>query len=68
MFGENEELKEKIQEHIEEIKSICIGADSPDAMLNGLLHPNDELDKCREDISKISDLIEQIESLLEEVE
>ena len=58
----NEELIEKV----EEIKSICIGVDSPDAILNGLTNPKDELVNCRKDIAKICDLIEEIETLLKE--
>ena len=61
-------MKDEIVELLEEIKSICVGADSPDALENGKKNPKDELAKCRKDISTISDLAEQIENLLEEVE
>ena len=60
-------MKDEIVELLEEIKSICVGADSPDAMINGLNNPEDELDNCRKDLSRISDLIEQIENLFREV-
>ena len=57
---------DKVTEIIEEIKSICIGADSPDAQINGLKNPKDELYNCRKDLSAISDLIEELELCLEE--
>lgn len=56
---------EKIIEKLEEIQSICIGADSPDAIENGKNNPADELEKCRQDLSAISDNVEKI---LEQVE
>ena len=60
------ENMDRIQELIEEIKGICIGADSPDAIKNGKEKPEDELRKCREDLSLISDIVEEIEKLTEE--
>lgn len=58
----------KVQELLEEIQAICIGADSPDAIKNGEENPKDELQKCRQDISRISDIIEEIEELTQEEE
>jgi hypothetical protein len=45
---------------LEEIQAICIGADSPDAIDNGKRDPINELQNCREDISAISNIVEQI--------
>lgn len=45
---------------LEEIQAICIGADSPDAIDNGQRDPINELQNCREDISAISNIVEQI--------
>ena len=55
----------RVTEIIEEIKGICVSADSPDAQVNGLKNPKDELYNCRKDLSTISDLIEELESCLE---
>lgn len=55
----------RVTEIIEEIKGICISADSPDAQVNGLKNPKDELYNCRKDLSTISDLIEELERCLE---
>lgn len=53
-------MKQDIVEMLDEIQSICIGADSPDAIENGKNNPVDELEKCRQDLSAISDIVEQI--------
>lgn len=58
-------MKQDIVEMLDEIQSICIGADSPDAIENGKNNPADELEKCRQDLSAISDNVEKI---LEQVE
>lgn len=55
----------RVTEIIEEIKGICVSADSPDAQVNGLKNPKDELYNCRKDLSMISDLIEELERCLE---
>lgn len=55
---------DKITEIIEEIKSICIGADSPDAQINGLKNPSDELYNCRKDLNAISNLVEELQKVL----
>lgn len=54
----------KIIEKLEEIQSICIGADSPDAIAHGEKNPVGELQCCREDISTISNIVEQIMTTL----
>ena len=59
---------EKITELLDEIQSICIGADSPDAIENGKNNPADELEKCRQDLSAISDIVEQIQELGQKVQ
>ena len=56
----------RVTEIIEEIKGICVSADSPDAQVNGLKNPKDELYNCRKDLSAISDLIEELERCLED--
>lgn len=53
-------MKQDIIEMLDEIQSICIGADSPDAIENGKNNPADELEKCRQDLSAISNIVEQI--------
>lgn len=63
-MNENEIDLNKASEILEEIQSICIGADSPDAMLNGLKNPSDELYNCRKDISAISNLVEELQQIL----
>lgn len=55
-----EDPTDKQTEMLEEIQSICIGADSPDAIENGKRNPADELQKCREDISAISNITESL--------
>lgn len=55
---------DKIIELLEEIQSICIGADSPDAIEHGERDPLEELQCCREDIGAISNITEQILELL----
>ena len=51
---------ERIIEKLEEILSICVGADSPDALKNGKENPAQELANCRKDISAIADLTEEV--------
>lgn len=53
----------KIDELLEEIQAICIGADSPDAIEHGERGPIEELQCCREDISAISNIIEEIQEI-----
>lgn len=53
-------MKQDIVEMLDEIQSICIGADSPDAIENGKRDPADELKKCRQDLTAISNIVEQI--------
>lgn len=48
-------------EKLEEIQSICIGADSPDAIEHGQRDPIEELQCCREDIAAISNLVEELQ-------
>lgn len=55
-----ENLTRKQIEQLEEIQAICIGADSPDAIEHGIRDPIEELQCCREDISAISNIVEQI--------
>jgi hypothetical protein len=57
-----------IDDMIEEIKGICIGCFSPEAIVNGEENPKDELEKCRQDLNRISDVIEEIEKRLDENE
>lgn len=59
------EDKDEIIELLEEIKAICVGADSPDAIKNGEENAKDELKKCREDISAISNIVEKIQEKLQ---
>ena len=58
--NKQEDPTDKQIEMLEEIQSICIGADSPDAIENGKREPADELQKCREDISAISNITESL--------
>lgn len=50
-------------ELIEEIKSICVGAFSPDALKNGQQDPLKELLNCYQDLQRISDIAEELERL-----
>ena len=54
----------KVFELLEEIQAICIGADSPDAIDHGERDPIEELQCCREDIAAISNIVEEIQKLL----
>ena len=45
---------------LEEIQSICIGADSPDAQERTQSDPKTELENCQKDLSAISNLAEKI--------
>lgn len=57
---------QKILELLEEIQSICIGADSPDANTLGEQDPVKELQNCRADISAISNITEQLQLMIGE--
>lgn len=63
-MNENEIDLNKASEILEEIQAICIGADSPDAIKNGEENSKDELEKCRQDISAISNLVEELQQIL----
>lgn len=63
-MNENEIDLNKASEILEEIQAICIGADSPDAIKNSEENPKDELEKCRKDISAISNLVEELQKIL----
>lgn len=63
-MNENEIDLNKASEILEEIQAICIGADSSDAIKNGEENPKDELEKCRQDISAISNLVEELQQVL----
>ena len=54
----------EVLEMLEEIQSICVGVDSPDAIKNGEENPKEELNNCRKDISAISDIVEKIQAKL----
>lgn len=58
------EILSYIDDLLEEIRAICVGADSPDAIKNGEENPKDELMNCRKDISAISDIVEKIQAKL----
>lgn len=60
------EKNSKLFEQLEEIQSICIGADSPDANTLGEQDPAKELQNCRADISAISNITEQLQQTLGE--
>lgn len=60
------ELPRKMYELLGEIQSICIGADSPDALEHGEQDPIEELQCCREDISAISNITEQLQLMIGE--
>ena len=60
----DEEVLSYINDLLEEIQAICVGTDSPDAIKNGEENPKDELMKCRQDISAISDIVEKIQAKL----
>lgn len=53
----------KIDELLEEIQAICIGADSPDAIKRGKKNKSKELEYCRKDIAAISNIIEEIQEI-----
>ena len=57
---------DKVTELLEEIQAICIGADSPDAIEHGERDPIEELQCCREDLSAISNIVEQIQEIKEQ--
>ena len=59
---------DKIIERLEEIQAICIGADSPDAIENGKTNPEQELQYCKDDITAISGIVEEIQELLKQKE
>ena len=63
----NGEIISYIDDLLEEIQAICVGADSPDAIKNGEENPKDELEKCRQDISAISNNVEKIQEKLWEL-
>lgn len=60
------ELPNKLFELLEEIQSICIGADSPDANTLGDQDPAKELQNCRADLSAISNITEQLQLMIGE--
>lgn len=53
---------EKSCEQLEEIQSICIGADSPDAHEHAERDPIEELQCCQQDIGAISNIVEEIQT------
>lgn len=59
-------IPRKMYELLGEIQSICIGADSPDALEHGERDPIEELQCCREDISAISNITEQLQLMIGE--
>jgi hypothetical protein len=63
-IGKFQNWYEESSKKLEEIQSICIGADSPDAIEHGERDPIEELQCCREDISAISNIVEQIMTTL----
>ena len=56
----------KLFEQLEEIQSICIGADSPDAHEHAERDPIEELQCCQQDLGAISNIVEKIQSTLGE--
>lgn len=60
------DIPRKMYELLGEIQSICIGADSPDALEHGERDPIEELQCCREDISAISNITEQLQLMIGE--
>ena len=60
------DLPHKLYEKLEEIQSICIGADSPDANTLGDQDPAKELQNCRADLSAISNITEQLQLMIGE--
>ena len=62
---ETRDADHALVEALEEIQSICIGADSPDAQEHGERDPIEELQCCREDISAISNITERLLQIIE---
>ena len=56
--------EQTIIEMLEEIQSICIGADSPDAQERTKTDPKTELENCQKDLSAISDIVEKIQQTI----
>lgn len=59
-------IPRKMYELLGEIQSICVSADSPDALEHGERDPIEELQCCREDISAISNITEQLQLMIGE--
>lgn len=60
------EKNRQLFEQLEEIQSICIGADSPDAHEHAERDPFEELQCCQQDLGAISDIVEKIQQTLGE--
>ena len=60
------DIPRKLYEKLEEIQSICIGADSPDANTLGDQDPAKELQNYRADLSAISNITEQLQLMIGE--
>jgi hypothetical protein len=60
----NIDKEERLFELLSEIESICIGADSPDALENGERDPVDELKKCRVDLDMISNIVAEAKDIV----
>ena len=59
-------IPRKLYEKLEEIQSICIGADSPDAHDHAERDPIEELQCCQQDIGAISNIVEEIQQMIGE--
>lgn len=60
----NLDQEERLIELLCEIESICVGADSPDAIANGKNNPIDELENCRSDLKTISKITEELKDIV----
>lgn len=60
-IGKFQDWYDNITEKLQEIQSICIGADSPDANEHAERDPIEELQCCQQDIGAISNITEEIQ-------
>lgn len=63
--GEEKDANQTLAEALEEIQSICIGADSPDAQERTQSDPKTELEYCQKDLSAISNIVERLLQTME---
>lgn len=58
--GKFQDWYDNATEKLEEIQSICIGADSPDAQERTKQDPVSELKNCQQDLGAISNIVEEL--------